>query len=334
MANTTGQVYTEAFIRDIKENLYRGAEFLNFAESHDMWVNDRVVHIPNAGSGVNVVKNRSVLPAQIVQRADDQVSYNLNEYTSDPIVIQNIEDIQLSYPKRLSVMRNMIDYMNQTIGDDGCWNWIDGAVNGPNINNASRVAPTGTLLGTTGTKTAVTAYPTIYSGSGTGFRNGIAFSDFGYLARKFDNDNIPQDGRYVLIPADMWHDFVTANISTIGNRLYTPDDEAFQNGAVRKIYTFNVFVRPVVGVFAGNATLANQTLKAVGAAGAATDCLAAIAWHQRSVARALGTVKFFNRENDPAWFGSYYSSLVMFASVVSRLDAKGLAVLTQTYASA
>jgi hypothetical protein len=130
----------------------------------------------------------------------------------------------------------------------------------------------------------------------------------------------------------MWYDLVTANISILGSRLYLPDDELVKDGAVAKIYGFNIFQRPVVGIWNGS-TATTPVLKAVSAAGATTDCLGALAWQEDWVAKAQGAVKFFAREDDPAYFGSYYSALVMFHNTILRNDAKGVAALVQYYSA-
>jgi hypothetical protein len=312
------QVRIEAFIKDIQENLYRGAEFVKQSVSHDQYVDDYAVHVPQAGNNVTVIKNRLILPATVVERNDDQVIYNLDEYTTDPILIRNIEKIQLSYDKRMSVMKNKIQLINQQIGDDAAYNWAAGLYVPTTVDGVYQ---------TTGTLTALSnaIYPTLFQNGATGSRRLTQLLDILQLKNKMDRDNVPQDGRFILFPSDMWADLINTNITILGSRLYLPDDEMVKDGAVAKIFGFNIFQRPTVNVFVGGA---NPTLKAVGAAGAATDTLGALAWQQDCVAKAQGAIKFFAREDDPAYYGSYYSALVMFHNVALRKDAKGIAALT------
>lgn len=311
------QVRIEAFIKDIQENLYRGSEFLKYSVSHDQYVDDYAVHVPQAGTTVTVQKNRTQLPAQVNERTDDQLIYYLDEYTTDPILIRNIEKIQLSYDKRMSVMKNKIALINQQLGDDGAYNWLNGIYVPSTVNG---------VFQTTGTLTALSAsfYPTLYSNGATGSRRMIQLLDILQLKTKLDRDNVPQTGRHLLIPTDMWADLTVGNVSILGSRLYAPDDELVVDGSVAKIFGFNIWQRPTVGTFVGGAS---PTLKAVGAAGAATDTLGALAWQEDMVSKAQGAVKFFAREDDPAFYGSYYSALVMFKNVALRNDAKGVACL-------
>jgi len=318
------QVRIEAFIKDIQENLYRGSEFLKYSTSHDQYVEDYAVHVPQAGSGVTVVKNRTILPANVNERTDDQLTYNLDEYTTDPILIRNIEKIQLSYDKRMSVMKNKIQLINQQLGDDGAYNWIAGLGATPTVG-----ATSGVFL-TTGSAKSYTYFPSLTAATGT--RKSFALGDILQLKGKLDRDNVAQENRFLLVPSDMWYDLVTENISILGSRLYLPDDELVKDGAVAKIYGFNIFQRPVVAVY-NDTTYGSPILKAVGAAAATTDSLACIAWQSDWVAKAQGAVKFFAREDDPAFYGSYYSALVMFKNTILRNDAKGVAALVQYYAS-
>ena len=313
------QVRIEAFIKDIQENLYRGSEFVKYSVSHDQYVDDYAVHVPQAGSGVTIEKNRTQLPAQVKERADDTLTYNLDEYTTDPILIRNIEKVQLSYDKRMSIMKDKINLINQQIGDDTAYKWLAG------VTTAGLFYTSG---GSAGTKRAITAFPSIFAGAATGVRYAFALEDILLLKGKLDRDNVPQTGRHLLIPSDMWYDLITANVAILGSSLYAPDDKLVMDGSVARIYGFNIWQRPVVGMFSSAGAI-----NAVGAAGAATDCLGALAWQEDVVAKAEGATKFFAAEDKPEYYGSIYSALVMYASTLLRSDAKGVAALVQKYAA-
>ena len=235
------QVRIEAFIKDIQENLYRGSEFLKYSVSHDQYVEDYAVHVPQAGSGVTVVKNRTQLPAAVSERVDDQLTYYLDEYTTDPILIRNIEKIQLSYDKRMSVMKNKIQLINQQLGDDGAYNWILGLGAAPTVG-----ATSGVFL-TTGAAESYSLFPSLTAATGT--RKAFTLGDILQLRGKLDRDNVSQEGRYLLVPSDMWYDLTTNNVSVLGSRLYLPDDTLVKDGAVAKIYGFSIFQRPQVAMW-------------------------------------------------------------------------------------
>ena len=102
------QVRTEAFSKVISDKLFAGAEFINQSVSHDAFASDYQVHVPQAGTIPAVQEDRAVLPATIGQRTDSELTYDLIEFTNDPMLIKNIEKIQLSYPKIESLLSHQI----------------------------------------------------------------------------------------------------------------------------------------------------------------------------------------------------------------------------------
>ena len=77
-------IQKEIWTKYIQENLFKDNEFLNYAFNADQYVLEgKVVHIPNAGSTANVVKNRTTLPATVIQRADVDITYSIDEFTTD-----------------------------------------------------------------------------------------------------------------------------------------------------------------------------------------------------------------------------------------------------------
>ena len=103
----------EIWINDIQDVLYQGAEFVTFGTDHSAWVSNKVVHVPQSGAIPAVVQNRTTLPATIAQRTDTELTYNLNSYTTDPTLVQDIDELQTSYAKRSSVMGQQISKLNQ-----------------------------------------------------------------------------------------------------------------------------------------------------------------------------------------------------------------------------
>lgn len=87
--------------------------------------------------------------------------------------------------------------------------------------------------------------------------------------------------------------------------------------------------RPVVNVYDDSAL---PVKKAVGAAGAATDHLGALAFQMDYVSFAQGDIKVFADENKPEYYGSIFSAMVMMGGSILRTDQKGVAALVQTEA--
>src|SRR5256885_16383883 len=90
-------IQKEIWTKYIAENLFKDNEFLNYAFNADQYVLEgKVVHIPNAGVTANIVKNRTVLPATVIQRADIDITFRL--MNSRLIQFLFLTPIRLSYP--------------------------------------------------------------------------------------------------------------------------------------------------------------------------------------------------------------------------------------------
>ncbi|MCD6017278.1 MAG: hypothetical protein K0S53_399 [Bacteroidetes bacterium] len=303
----------EIWINDIQENLFKNNAFILRSVNHSAWVAYKTVHIPNAGSNPSVSKNRASLPATIAQRTDSDLTYNLSEYTTDPMLLTDIDALQVSYDKRASILMQHIDTLGEVIGNNTAYAWV-------NTLDSTR------MVRTTGSASSAALAP-----SATGTRKAITLADIAALRAKLDNDNTPSTGRVLLIPADLYNTQLLA-ISELTNA-QSFGTSALPDGVVNRIYGFDIVIRPTVVVYSGG-TGATQTLKAVDATGtpsapAATDNLAAIAYHPNFVATALGETKVFYDEDKPEYYGSMFSALVMHGAAALRSDLKGLAVLIQ-----
>ena len=71
-------------------------------------------------------------------------------------------------------------------------------------------------------------------------------------------------------------------------------------------------------------------IKDPAAATAVTDIAGAIAWHPSFVRRANGAIKTFLNIDDPAYFGSIFSTAVRFGALIARNDNVGLVQIIET----
>ena len=77
------------------------------------------------GQQAGVVKNRNVLPAAVKKRADKILSYDLEEYTSNPILIPHAETVELSYDKRQSALSEDQSNLNEEWAESMLRIWTD-----------------------------------------------------------------------------------------------------------------------------------------------------------------------------------------------------------------
>ncbi len=90
----------EIWVADIQENLYENNEFLSKSTDHSGYVTNKTVHLPQAGSDPDVEVDREVVPASVTKRTDTDLTYDIHEFTTTPTLVQDFEELQLSYSKR------------------------------------------------------------------------------------------------------------------------------------------------------------------------------------------------------------------------------------------
>lgn len=306
----------EIWVQDIQEALNRNADFLPYSVDHSAYIAYGTVHIPQSGSNPTVVKNPAVFPLSISERTDTDRTYSLNQYALEPTLITNLDELQVSYDKRQSVLGQQITTLTQRIGDEVAISWTaTGAAN--------QVATTGTASGTA------------LAPGATGTRKDVTLADIANLAKKLDMDNVPRGGRKLLMSTDMfWQLFQISDVLRASYNGFQNQPNVIQSGIVGQLFGFDVMMRPVVSVFANGGT----SPKAFGAATATTDNLACIAFHTSTVCRALGSMTPLydagsNGNGKPEYLGSIFNMEVMLGSTILRADMKGVAALVQTWVS-
>lgn len=296
-------IQKEIWMAAIVEGLFASNSFLSKAFNADQYVNQgKTVHIPQAGAPSGVEKNRSKKPASVETRKDVDIDFPLDEFTTNPIHIAHAETVELSYDKRESVLRQDKLQLMEKVAQSFIMAWS------PEDKKA--------IMETTGAEVAA------YTKEATGKRKGLCKADVLALMTQFNADDIPQEGRYLLLDAQMYSQLIN-DLTANENTAFLASADA-QNGVLGKLFSFNIMMRSRVGVYD-----AAGKPKAQDAAGAATDKAAALAWHDQSVCRALGEVKAFENEGDPTWYGDIYSFLVRAGGRIMRQDLKGVAALVQ-----
>ena len=114
----------EIWVKSIIEGLFANNTFAARSIDHSEFVNEKTVHVPNAGAAPNVEKNRTVFPANVTERKDVDLTYQMDEFTVDPVRIPHAEQVELSYNKRESVTRQSRRKLAQDIYESIIYNWI------------------------------------------------------------------------------------------------------------------------------------------------------------------------------------------------------------------
>lgn len=299
-------IQKEIWMNTIVEGLFADNTFLAKAINADEFVTGgKTVHIPNAGAGSGVVKNRNSFPATVETRADIDLTYDMDEFTTDPIRIPHADTVELSYNKRESIIRTDRAKLLEEVSEGILYSWMPAAAN--------------SIL-TTGDAIAA------HTPSATGNRKAFTKNDVNSAMKAFNKQNIPQIGRYMLLDADMY--------SQLLDSLTTQEAQAFhaavdvKKGVVGELYSFKIMMRSRVGVYT-----AAGAKKEWSTAGATDDAAAALAWHENSVCRSLGQIEVFENEKDATYYADILSFLIRAGGRSMRGGVEGLLAIRQDAAA-
>lgn len=265
-----------------------------------------VVHIPQAGAQGNVVKNRAVFPGVVVQRTDTDVTYPLDVYTTDPVLITDAEAMQISYKKMDSVLKNKRGNIKNVVTTDLLHIW----------------AATGAaqILRTTGADSAASLAP-----SATGTRKKVTYADLVAAMNKLNEQDVPDEERYALFDAAMYGELLTdpeitkMSIEKLADRA---------KGVVAEVAGFKIMKRSKNTLFTNAGT---PVKKAPGAAAAATDNRSVLIWQRDHLNAALGEVKFYETLQSAEHYGDIYSALLKAGGRQERNDGLGVLSLVQAH---
>lgn len=290
------------FLSEIQPKLFPSYGFLSRAIMDDAFVNNNTVELPHSGTIPSVAVDRGSLPATIAKRTDAATNYTLEEFTTDPTLLQDSESLTVAYDKRASILDQHAKKQMQKCGDRALYKWAAGAT---------------TFIATTGTARSATG-PTQ-----TGNRNAVKLADLLEIKRRFHADDVVPDNSNVngvaVITPTMYNDILGISALTDAEKFGTP---GLPRGVVSRILGFDIYVRSSVVV-----TNASDALKAEGAAPAADDQDAAIFFSPDYVRRAKGAVKVYIDNDKPEYYGSVFSTMVRFGAAPARNDNKGVYLL-------
>jgi hypothetical protein len=308
----------EVFSSYIVEKLRKSNPHLACATSEDSNVlAGSVVHIPQAGASPNVVKNRKNLPATAVQRGDSFVTYTLDVFTTDPVVVTWHEENEISYAKTDSVLNDHTETLVESVGDNMFYNWVHGLKMGVDGAYAPAVLPAANILTTSGASEAANA-----EDGQTGNRLAFSYKDLQRAQAKMNKAGVAKENRFACIESYQYQQFID---SLSANQMAAFQASAdLANGIVGKFAGFNIQERASVLAYT-----AAGALIVPGAALAADSDLASLCWQQSSVGIAKGDITPFQNMNDALYYGDIFSALVKFGGRCRREDWKGVIAIKQ-----
>ena len=288
----------------IIEEFWPDDSFASKATNDSEYVNQgKTVHIPNAGAPSGVKKNRSTLPAEVKVRTDVDVTYDLDEFTTDPVRIPHADTVELSYSKRNSVISQDKNKLRNDAHQSILEKWAPDTKYRITTTGASRDA---------------------YITNATGQRKALTTKDVLGLQTKFDLQDVPAADRYLLLDAVMYNDLLGDMIESQKIGFFAQADA--KKGIVGELYGFKVMKRSTVLRYTSAGALVKTS---EGATLNATDLAAGLAFHKDAVSVAMGEVVMFDSVNNPTYYGDIYSFLVRTGGAKRRTDGTGIFAIVE-----
>jgi hypothetical protein len=293
-------VQNEVWVNSVTEALLADNSFMSAMTNDDEYVvGGSLVHKPQAGDASTVVRNRTEFPATVGVRTDTDLSYGLDEFTTNPLRLSNRDEVELSYDKMQSFLR-----VNTGGLLDEVAKWI--------LYGAAFEALAGTIIGTTGAADVGTA------AGATGNRKVITKKDLQNAQTILNLQNMPATDRHIVLDSNQLAQLVG------DDKLYDSYERSASrvSGNLPMLFGFTIHTRSEVLTLA-----ANNTIKAPGAATATTDNSGALFFHRSGLCKALGEIRVFENPGDPTYYGDIISMLVRAKSKHNRGDKKGYGII-------
>jgi hypothetical protein len=307
------EILTRRFTTEIIPNLFPSTGFMTRAKRDDDLVNNSTVELDNAGAVPGVEVNRLILPAAITQRTDTPHNYEMEELTSNPTLLRNLEVLleMGGMNKRASILADHIKAIREKMAKRTLVKWATGV---------TAVVPT------TGTARAAESK----NGVQTGNRAAVTIKDIANVQQYFHKTDIVPDNEDVqgvaVIPYSMKTDLMQIVQFTDAEKAGS-GRSSLPSGVLARAFGFDWYIR-------SEALLLDtgDALKAEGAAEATSDQNTAIFYAPDYVRLAMGSVRADVSEYDPKMYGHIMSALAMFGASAARNDKKGIVLLFENNA--
>lgn len=298
-------ITTEVFAKTITENLLPQDNFVCCSINDDAFLEGKTVHVPQSGEMPGAEINRTA-KGTASQRADIDNTYDIDEVTTNPTLVKDIEEAEVAYDKRTSVLAGHIASLNLMGTNNIVYRWAK-CVGAGSVVATSGAAQVATLVGATGNRKKITT------------------DDILLVKGLFDDADVPESDRCLLLPAS-WHTaFIKDNLTDI-TKLEAAGTVALKEGRLDKIFGFQVYVRGKKNVLAMDNA---NTPKLPKATRVATDCAAALAWQKSCVRHAKGSAQMYLQEKHPELYGAVLSTGVRFGGRSVFSDGTGVAIIVE-----
>lgn len=120
MAGLQKEIWVDSFILRRDGDIFKDSHVLSHQKNMTNYVDNNQINWAFAGAPANVIKN-AVYPLPVVQRTDKPDYTNLDNYSTEAIMVRDVEEIELDYDKRADYLRDTQDNLIAQVQIDCMW---------------------------------------------------------------------------------------------------------------------------------------------------------------------------------------------------------------------
>lgn len=303
----------------IARNLYKTYEWLSRAKQRAGNVlNSTVVHIPQSGAAPNVKRNRSVYPIQMVKRADSDITYVIDELSSDTTVVHEAEKWELSYSKVPEVLQDHLNELIKRIAQNTLFRWGGKNTSMLNLNAANVVDTTG-------------AAAVAYLADATGNRKKFTVADLQSAKAIIIEQTklVLNTGKRAFFMTEDAYTQLLTDTTFDNNQQYDKVGAVFKDGDLIKLLGFDIIRTDVMPRFDNSATPIAKDGLDESVVNAADDNDVILAVDFDFVHLAKSDSKMFFRADDPDYQGDIMNVLARMGASRERVDQAGVVAVVQ-----
>jgi hypothetical protein len=279
----------EIWIDELLEGFYADDSFLSEMRDMSAFVDNNTINLAEAGVNPDVLINNTSYPIAVSQRSDAPLALPLDTYDTENTLVRAIEMAELAHDKVASIVFGHKQSLRMTFMEYA----------------AFRIAPA--------TDTAFTPKMVTTGTANSAGNKRIKFDDILELQRRFDEQEISEEGRILVLTA------------THRSELQA-EDRVLYNQMLKdkELYGFKLYKLASKRLPRYNKTTGAKVAWQAAAA-PSTDVVASIAFHKDEVMKARGTVEVFSKLKDPLERGDVLGYQMRGLSMPIR--GKGIAAI-------
>lgn len=291
MSTLNKQIWTD----QIMKGFYPEPSFLNYAKDYSSLAEFDIINMADAGFDPNVLINNTTYPIAITQRNDTPLSFELDLFETENTLVSSPEAVELAYDKMESVIYGHRMALQSKTALKAAHAFAP--------NQDTQFTP---VIRTTG------------NDNGEGYKS-ITIQDILKLKRKFDLLDIPVDKRFLVLDPRHTEDLILHDLKSF------KDITDFVNGTPKRFAGFNILEFTKNPTYNGATGVKNP----FSAIPTANDVFSSFAFSGDEVMKADGTVKMYERVNDPELRGTVVGFDKRFIALPIRNKGIGAIVSTK-----